>query len=164
MCVCVHTLKYFIKTRKDKRIPEIEDQGCLTKFKHLIDNGLFICSEEAELSCPSACSKFDTNDSSTLDQLLTLPINWKDPSREEASLWKDRRCHICYIYFFVKISKKKQPLEGLAPSYANTHCVVKGLPRCKLFSFQIFEVTFLELTIRFNSREHILSHQWLHIR
>ena len=85
MCVSVHTLKYFIKTKKDKRIPEIGDQGCLTKFKHLTDNGLFIYAEEVEPSCPSACSKFNTNDSSTLDQLLTLPIRWDDPSREEAS-------------------------------------------------------------------------------
>lgn len=79
----MQTLKYFIKTKKDRRIPGSGDKDCLTTFKHIIDKGLFIYSEELESNCPSAYSKYDTNDSSTLDQLLTLSIHWEGPSREE---------------------------------------------------------------------------------
>lgn len=44
----VSALKSFVKTKKDKAIPENGDQGCLNTYRHHVDNGQLICAEELE--------------------------------------------------------------------------------------------------------------------
>jgi len=57
VCMLVCALTYFVKTKKDKAIPENGEQDCLDKYRHRADNGLFICAEKLEPKCLSTCSK-----------------------------------------------------------------------------------------------------------